>query len=158
VTGYFLDTSAFAKLYHREAGSEFVIGLAERRAARLVVSHFALVEMESVLAIKERTGQIDASAVHFARRRLRSDIRGNRIAVEPVLSTQHLWSARDLLIRFGGSDGLRTLDALQLTSALYLYRLGRIEVIVSADRRLCQVAANCGCPSVDPTRPTIVIR
>jgi hypothetical protein len=59
VPSYFLDTSAFAKLYHQEAGSEFIERIAAVPGAA-IVSRLSLIEIESVFAIKVRTGQLEA--------------------------------------------------------------------------------------------------
>jgi PIN domain nuclease of toxin-antitoxin system len=65
---YFLDTSALAKLYHKEAGSEYVDRILRDTESRSLISRLSLVEMESVLAIKMRTGEVDEQDVEIARR------------------------------------------------------------------------------------------
>jgi len=52
---YFLDTSALAKPYHKELGSDSVDRLYFHRASRLRISPLSIVEFKSVLAIKTRT-------------------------------------------------------------------------------------------------------
>jgi hypothetical protein len=52
--------------------------------------------------------------------------------------------------------GLRTLDALQLAVALDMLEASWISVMLSADKRLCEVAEACGCPAVDPAKPGLV--
>lgn len=155
--GYFLDTSAFAKLYHQEAGSEYVERLVELPESVVVVSRLALVEIESVIAIKVRTGQLDASARDGFRRRLRADISQGRIHPGPSIDERHYQDARHLLVRYGVKMALRTLDALQLAIALDLRQIGLISVMVVADRRLCRVAWACGCPALDPGDPDLVL-
>ncbi len=56
-------------------------------------------------------------------------------------------------MRYGVTDGLRTLDALQLAIALDLRQLGLVDVIVAADQRLCRVASLAGCSAVNPEKP-----
>lgn len=56
MAGYFVDTSALAKLYHEEFGSDYVEGMLNRPGSRGMISRLSLVEIESVLAIKVRTG------------------------------------------------------------------------------------------------------
>ena len=46
--GYFIDTSALAKLYHIEVGSQKMEALAESPDARLIVSQLSLIEIQSV--------------------------------------------------------------------------------------------------------------
>ena len=55
---YFLDTSALAKLYHPEIGSERMESLLQSPGARLIVSQLSLIEIQSVFATKVRTGVI----------------------------------------------------------------------------------------------------
>jgi hypothetical protein len=56
VAGSFPDTSALAKLHHEELGSEYVERILNHSGSRGIVSGLSLVEMESVFAIKVRTG------------------------------------------------------------------------------------------------------
>jgi hypothetical protein len=55
----FLDPSALAKLYHEEPGSEYVERIVSQPGSKGIVSRLSLVEMESVFAIKVRTGALD---------------------------------------------------------------------------------------------------
>lgn len=154
---YFLDTSALAKRYHQESGSEYIDRILEQSGSRSLISHLSIVELESVLAIKTRTGEIDEQALQIARRRFRADIARQRILVAPPVHERHFHSARRLLIRYGVPQGLRTLDALQLAIALDLRQFGHVEVLVAADQRLCRVASMAGCSAVNPEKPGPVI-
>jgi predicted nucleic acid-binding protein len=154
---YFLDTSALAKLYHKEIGSEHMDRILEERGSRSIISHLSIVEIESVLAIKMRTGEIDEPAMEVARRRFRADLAQQRLLVAPPVLERHFHNARKLLVQYGVSEGLRTLDALQLAIALDLRQLGHIGVLVAADQRLCRVAAMAGCTSVNPEKPGPVL-
>ncbi len=82
----------------------------ERFALRL--SRLSLVEMESVLATKVRTREIDQAAAEIERRCLRVDLVQGRLTVGPLILTRHYQVARTLLLNFGATDALRTLDAL----------------------------------------------
>jgi predicted nucleic acid-binding protein len=154
---YFLDTSALAKLYHNEIGSEHMDRILEERDSRSIISHLSIVEMESVLAIKMRTGEIDEPAIEMARRRFRADLAQHRLQVAMPVLERHFHSARKLLVQYGVSEGLRTLDALQLAIALDLRQLGQIGVLVAADQRLCRVGSMAGCASVNPEKPGAVL-
>jgi predicted nucleic acid-binding protein len=44
---YFIDTSALAKLYRREPGSDVIDRVLSESGSQLLVSRLALVEMES---------------------------------------------------------------------------------------------------------------
>jgi predicted nucleic acid-binding protein len=178
---YFLDTSALAKLYHHEAGSEYMDRILKEAGSQFIVSRLSIVEMESVLATKVRTKEIHQAGVDIARRRLRSDLVRGQLVVGPSILTRHYQVARTLLVKFGASEGLRTLDALQLAIALDLktahtrfsnYQLvrtrswqwrpvlkqhGTVSLMVTADQRLCQIAPLGGCPAINPEKPGPVL-
>jgi predicted nucleic acid-binding protein len=144
---YFLDTSALAKRYHKEKGSEYMDRILEQPGSHSLISNLSIVELESVLAIKTRTGEINRDSLEIARRRFRADLARQRLLVAPSLHEGHFQSARKLLVRYGIVEGLRTLDALQLAMALDLRQLGQITVLVAADQRLCRLASLVGCPA-----------
>ena len=150
--GYFFDTSALAKLYHAEPGSEYVEDLFSTMGSKGLVSPLSLVEMESEFAIKVRTGVLDEKGRLLALRRFRADIVRHRVTVGP-LRARHYRSAAKLMRVHAVSSGSRSLDALQLAVAFNMQETSEISVIVSADRRLCEVARICGCPAIDPVNP-----
>lgn len=150
---YFLDTSALAKRYHKENGSDFVDRLLEQVGSLSWISHLSIVEFESVLAIKTRTREIDPAALEVARRRFRADLAQQRLLVAAPIHQIHFHSARRLLSQYGVTDGLRTLDALQLAVALDLQQSGHVDVLVAADQRLCRISALAGCPALNPDMP-----
>jgi predicted nucleic acid-binding protein len=156
LAGYFIDTSALAKLYHEEPGSDYVERIVNQPGSKGIVSRLSLVEMESVLAIKVRTGALDETGRSLALRRLRADIARDRLIVGPLIEQKHYRSAAKLLRVHGVARGLRTLDALQLAIALDLLEASWISVILSADKRLCEVAEACGCAAIDPARPSLL--
>jgi predicted nucleic acid-binding protein len=78
---YFLDTSAIAKLYRSKLGSAFVDRIFSDPASQHLISHLTIVEMESVLALKVRTGEIDQQAALVVRRRLDADLAGYTLEV-----------------------------------------------------------------------------
>jgi len=150
---YFLDTSALAKRYHKENGSDFVDRLLEQVGSLSWISHLPIVEFESVLAIKTRTREIDPPVLEVARRRFRADLAQQRLLVAAPIHQIHFHSARRLLSQYGVTDGLRTLDALQLAVALDLQQSGHVDVLVAADQRLCRISALAGCPALNPDMP-----
>ncbi len=56
---YFFDTSALAKVYRKEIGSDFVDRVLSEPGSQCIISRLSTVEMESVFALKVRTGEID---------------------------------------------------------------------------------------------------
>lgn len=127
--------------------------LLEQVGSHSWISHLSIVEFESVLAIKTRTKEIDPPALEVARRRLRADLAQHRLLVAAPVREIHFHNARRLLSQYGVTDGLRTLDALQLAVALDLQQSGHVGVLVAADQRLCRVSILAGCPAVNPDSP-----
>lgn len=74
--GYFFDTSALAKVYRKEIGSDLIDRLLAEPASSHIISRLAIVEMESVFALKVRTEEIDQSSASIARRRLQPILAG----------------------------------------------------------------------------------
>jgi predicted nucleic acid-binding protein len=151
VPHYFLDTSALAKLYRKEIGSDLVDRVVAEPDSRRFISRFTILEMESVLALKFRTGEIDEQSVLIARRRLEADLGSRRLLA--TVSDDHLRGARQLLIDHGRTEALRGPDALQLSVALGLKRAGLVSVFVAADQKLCRVAIIEGFTTLNPEQP-----
>ncbi len=147
---YFLDTSALAKLYHQEAGSERMQALAQDLGARLIISELSLIELESVFATKVRTGAVANIALDQLRGSFNSDIARGRLEVV-LLARRHFGRAGDLVRQYAVNHALRTLDAVQLSVALDLRSRGVAEKLVASDRRLCEVATLAGMPILNPS-------
>ena len=116
------------------------------------ISRFTILEMESVLALKFRIGEIDEHSLLAARRRLEADL-GSRRLLAATVSDEHLRAARQLLIDHGRTEALRGPDALQLSVALGLKRAGLASVFVAADQKLCRVAIIEGFTTINPEQP-----
>ncbi|MGA2577842.1 MAG: PIN domain-containing protein [Bryobacteraceae bacterium] len=150
VADYFLDTSALTKRYHKENGSDYMDRILEQPGSRSVLSNLTIIELESVLALKIRTGEINPESLETARRRFRAILRSDGSWSASPVNEVHFQSARKLLVQYGAVEVLRTLDALQLAVALDLRQIGHIAVLVAADQRLYRVATLAGCSAVNP--------
>src|ERR1700747_326480 len=106
--------------------------------------------------MKVRTGALDDNGRSLDLHRLRADIARNRLTIGPPIEPKRYRSAAKLLRLHGVSRGLRTLDALQLAIALDMLDASWISVMLSADKRLCEVAEACGCPAIDPAQPGLI--
>lgn len=133
----FVDTSAFAKLYLTEPDSRgFERWFAD--AMPVTISQLGVVELTSAPRKYARMGDLSTPAAADIERAFQADIgAGCMVVVELPPSTFHL--ARALLATHG-ERGLRTLDALQLASAL---ECGAV-VFATADSRLAPVARASG--------------
>ena len=153
---YFFNTSALAKLYRQETGSDLVDRILSEPGSQHLISRLTIVEMESVFAMKARVGEIDQPSVLIARRRLKADLGRRRLLVAAV-NDEHFRGARQLLFKHGVIEALSTLDALQLSVALGLKRAGLATVFVAADQRLCRVARLEGLAVTNPEQPPSIV-
>ena len=152
MAGRFFDTSALAKLYHEEAGSDFMVRIGSETGSRHWISRLSVAEMESVLAGRVRSATMTAGDAEFARRCMAADLNQRRLLVAPV-DLRHFNKAAALLQIYGVSEGLRTLDAIQMAVALELAQTQRIDLFVASDKRLCRVAALAGLKTINPESP-----
>ena len=111
----YIDTSALAKRYQREAGSdEFDRFLGRFRAVS--ISRLTVVEFRCLLARRRRNRELDAQAERRAAAAFDEDIARGFLEVHP-LEDRHALDAYDLLMKLRAIP-LRTLDALHLAIAL----------------------------------------
>ena len=120
------------KLYFKEPGSDTVDStLAD--ASDLVVSSIAVVEGQSALTRRLNAGELSTDAYDYMRRDLHEDLRNaswvdvtNKLLVQAALVVER--------------RGLRTLDAIQLASALACSP----DLVLCADSRLTEAARGEG--------------
>jgi predicted nucleic acid-binding protein len=137
---YFLDSSALAKLFHKEHGSGVVTGILDDRLNRIFTSTLARVELTSVAAIKVRTGAMNLEEASEFLVDVADILESSRVIVQRLIEDDFA-RAQDLLKRYACDHRLRTLDALHLASALRRRERSGIDFFVTADRVLAQVAA-----------------
>jgi uncharacterized protein len=136
VSCYFLDSTAFVKLFVQEAGTETIIRLMETTEDnRKLISAGTQLEVYSALKRRERDGGISPADSEAARGILR--VEAARMVQQP-LNPAVLEAARQLLDR----HELRSADALQLGAAVVAREMfqGMEITFVSADQRLLNAA------------------
>jgi len=146
---HFFDTSAISKHYHVESGTANVDALLGLPNVRQVISRLSVVEFHSVFAKKVRIGDLDPAHFQKLTRRFRGDVGARRLRVIR-LTAAHFQLAERLIRRIGLTNGLRTLDALQLAVAITLNEPGEPIKFVCADRSLCTLAIGEGLSVVNP--------
>ncbi len=127
MSGFFLDTSALVKIYHREAGTDFLLGLYHGRDS-LLISELTQVELRSTVFRKFRERRLDAQALDAVLRRFSWDCL-QRFKVLPVVSLV-FDAACGLLNLHGRERGLRTLDSIQLATFLNYRETDRDNFVV----------------------------
>lgn len=151
MANYFLDTSAFAKHYQIEKGTAEVERILNETDSVHYISRLATVEIQSVLAIKVRTGEITVQELQQIRKRIAADYSTRRVLVVKM-SQIHFQEAERLIRKHSPTKSFRTLDSLQLAVALSLSRQGKLDHFVCADERLCVVAEDEGLAVINPQR------
>lgn len=142
MTFYFFDTSALVKRYHVEPGSERVNAIFADQDNILIILELAIVELASALQRKRNQGEITPQAMNDALAHFAHEVLTDLIVAG--FRSGFIQQARDLVLQ----HGLRTLDALQLTSALEFKALS--PVFVCGDVSLRQTASNVGLAVLDP--------
>lgn len=147
---YFLEATAFVKLFVQEPGTDALIGLMERAEDnRKLISASTPLEIYAVLKRRERAGDItpEDAASAFSVLRMESA----RMVQQP-LNPAVLEAARQLLDR----SRLRWTDALQLGAVLAARDMfqGTEIVFVSSSALLLETAAGEGFKVLDPTKET----
>jgi uncharacterized protein len=146
VNCYFLESTAFAKLFVQEPGTEALIRLMENvEDNRKLIAASAPLEVYAAIRRRERAGDISPDDAAAAFEILR--IEAARMVQEP-LNPAVLEAARQLLDR----TRLRWTDALQLGAALVAREMFRgTEIIfVSASPMLLDAARSEGFQALDP--------
>jgi predicted nucleic acid-binding protein len=148
VTCYFLEATAFAKLFVREAGTTALIRLMEAvEDNRKLISASTPLEVYAAVRRRERGGGIASADAVAALESLR--LEAARMVQQP-LNPAVLEAARQLLDR----TALRWPDALQLGAASVAREMfqGTEIVFVSASAQLLKTAEAEGFKVLDPAK------
>lgn len=141
---FFFDTSALAKRYADEPGTEVVDRLVESETTTVVITSLTIVELASALQRKQNRGSLSESAVDgLLTAFFRESLEDFTIV---ALDETRFERALDLVL----TDDLRTLDSLQLAAAIDV-SADLESVFVCSDRELATVADAHGLETIDPT-------
>lgn len=146
-----LESSAFAKYFQPEEGSDKFISLVDDPNNCAFVSWLTLVEFHSALMRRVRTGEITEADFKRVRRNLYAHLRLGRFRIV-LWSIGQVENAILLLLRYGNRFPLRALDALQLAVALDMKAQGILDFFVCADETLCEVAEKEGISVINPLK------
>ena len=128
----FFDSSAFAKRYVNEPGTDRVLGLFER-ATEVAVSSIALPELISAFCRLEREGAIDRAQYRQLKTWLLADIEDAAVCdLTPAVLAKSIGTLE--------RSHLRGMDAIHIGSALVV----EPDIFVSADARQCAAAKEAG--------------
>jgi predicted nucleic acid-binding protein len=150
VSCYFLESTAFAKLFVQEQGTDALIGLMEAvEDNRKLISASTPLEVYAAVRRRERSGDISAENTVAALDILR--LEAARMVQQP-LNPAVLEAARQLLDR----TALRWPDTLQLAAAIVARDMfqGTEIIFVSASSQLLEAAKAEGFHTLDPAKET----
>ncbi len=116
---------------------------------RVIISRLTHVELQSVFAIKVRTGEVSRHDAEMLRRRLLAQVAAGDSEVFTVADS-HFAATEQFVIKYGFDHRLRTPDALHLAVASDLRSRGLVSHFVAAEKALCDVAALEQFSAVDP--------
>lgn len=133
----YLDTSALAKWYLNEVGSEAFVDFLQGLGSA-VISSLTVTEMRSLLSRRRRMGDLSAELESLLFAALLSDIDRGWLLQTPV-SDARFAEATTLIARYP-EHPLRTLDALHLTMAADL----GVSVLATADGVMADAAVSLG--------------
>ena len=140
----YLDTSALAKLYVQEPGSDALdTALTGRRD--LLISELALTELTSALARRVRERQITAPIGRRIYQQILRDVRAGEYRLLDLTSSTHREAER-LLLTIGSHAPLRAADSLHLATAA----LADARALVTFDHQMHAAALALGSFEVVP--------
>ncbi len=139
---YFFDTSALVKRFHDESGSAVVHALFAEQDSTIIISDLTIIELTSALRRTLQRGEITRDAFDNALAQFGKVLQDELIVAG--FRSGFVQAARDLVIQYG----IRTLDALQLTSAMQFQNLS--PVFVCADAQLLRAATAVGFATLNP--------
>jgi hypothetical protein len=148
VSCYFFESTAFAKLFVQEPGTDALIRLMEAvEDNRKLISAATPLEVYAAVRRRERAGAISAEDATAALDILRME--AARMVQQP-LNPAVLEAARQLLDR----TALRWPDTLQLAAAIVARDmfLGTEIIFVSASQQLLEAARTEGFHALDPSK------
>lgn len=143
---YFCDTSAIIKLYHAEIGTDCMESIFGDNQCSIMISELTLVEFDSFVLKKVRTGDITDSAKNEAMKNFKKDCR-NKFLVNS-LDSRIIRSAKKLINKYGNKLSIKTLDALQLGSCIVEEQ--ECLHFVCADVRLNKICKLEGVSTINP--------
>jgi len=112
----FLDTSSLLKLYHYESGTDELISQLSENIEKIYLSELAKLEFRSAIWKKTRTNEINTEIAQSVINCFQNDYSKFQWV---LLNSDVIEQAEFLLMKYG-AEGLRTLDAIQLSSVLIL--------------------------------------
>lgn len=146
---YFLDTSALVKIYHRESGTDVILNIIDGNNINIYISDIAVIEFHSALLKKVRQHEIDGNACDIALQKFLQDCEAGDYIIEGFGEHTKEESV-GVLNAYSIDYGLRTLDSIQLATALLLHDRDMLTYFVTSDLILERIAKAIGLKTINP--------
>lgn len=144
---YFFDTSALVKFYNQEEGSESVKSIIDKESFQISISELTSIEFYSVFHRLLRTKELTKFFVNKVLGLFESDCK-TRYNIHLINSTL-ISKAKEIIKRHGDKKSIRTLDAMQIATALIL---NKKNTVVSSDRVFLEIAKKESLKVTNPTK------
>ena len=143
---FFVDTSALAKRYISEIGTQWVLSwMLPQHGHVIVISALSTVEMFSLFSRRQREGSLTTRQASTLGLQFLYHVSNEYLAVN--IDADVLSLSQQLLTQYP----LRTLDAIQLASAQHTSQvLHEPMTFITGDQRLLQIARQVGFKTDDP--------
>ena len=135
----FVDTSALVKLYHHEAGTEAFTDLLNQYAGDLVITIADLTRIEFHSAFLKRV-RINEIALDTVKKVFEAFDKDLQMFCVVEVDTVVKGFAMQLLDTVAYQISLRTLDAIQLATAIVSHQVVAVDYFVVCDKNLLNVA------------------
>jgi len=109
----YFDTSALVKYYYEEQGSEYVTELIQDETNEIIISEISIIEFTSSLYKKFRTKELSEDDLETAINEFQLSL--SDFIIEPFTSMVRE-NAEKIISKYGKESGIRTLDAMQLST------------------------------------------
>jgi len=141
----FFDTSALAKLFMEEQGSDFVERIIMDENHQIWVLDFSRIELLSSMFRRFRDNEISKDELDEVINAFEEQFQEFE---QEFLGPAVLYEAEQLMKEFGEKHGLRALDALQLGGCRMMNSPDLF--FVCSDKKLCRIAEACGINVLNP--------
>jgi uncharacterized protein len=143
----FLDTSSLFKLYHEEDdSSELEFIFSKPKTTNIFLSEISKIEFASAIWKKVRMKEISEAKAQITLDLFELDFEKYSFIVADSIIVEQ---ARNLVSKYG-VQGLRTLDSIQLSTSLSLFK--QVDVFFAADKLLKSFFKTEGLPTELPNQ------
>lgn len=131
----FLDTSSLFKLYHKESGTQELMGFLNKNTIEgIFLAELTEIEFSSVIWKKCRKEEIDEKTALTLIEAFEKDSENFNIVSE----SSEIRQLAKKMIRKYWKEGLRTLDSIQLASVLMIK--DKVDFFFTSDNLLAEIA------------------